>query len=151
MSGIAVLDLSPIITRLRSVTVAGQSADVAGAAAYAALKSNPPGRSQSIYVVPLADRDQRPRGLGPKSRQETETLFGVIFAIRSLRDHLGKDAVDVLTSWREAVRVRLSGYQPPGCLDGIQRSDGALIGWAWEMTWWQDAYLTNYDFEYIIG
>jgi hypothetical protein len=117
---------------------------VAGAADFASAKEdlkNPP----AAYVIPLDDA-AKPNDLlyGTQVEQHVIERFGVILAIRNLRDIRG-DAVNVtLETLRNKTIAGLLGFVPTTGYDPVQYGGGKLLLLDLGTTWWQLNFITGY-------
>lgn len=138
---IATLDLALVIERLKS-EVRGLRL-VAGAADLAALREAPPLALPAAYVVPLAERAE-PDALLGVVEQRLQLTFGVLLAVRSLRDARGEAAQNELRGLRDAVLAALMGWTARPDADPCEYAGGRLLQLNDTVLWWGDDYRAAY-------
>ncbi len=116
---------------------------IGGAAEFSALPDAGPQAVPAAFVVPLdehAGRNQLDTGIS----QRVDVRFGVILAVRNLRDGLGAAANDDLEALRRAIKDALLGWRPAGADDVCTFGGGRVLQLANQVLWWQDDFLTAY-------
>lgn len=108
------LDLTPIIDRIRSEIP--DMEEVGGAAEYSAVMDLVSFRTPSSYVVLAQEKDltqatEKP-GRRPSGRQQLESTFGVIMALRNYRDPEGEAVSAEARQMIGKVRAQLMGWTP---------------------------------------
>ena len=130
-----------IIVRLKTAPVLKL---VAGAADFSTAAESRPKALPAAYVLPLHERTLGDEEIGCGVTQVVEATFGVAIAVANVSDAKGGAAVVGLDAIRLAVRKALLGWAPDGCEDGFEYAGGALLGFAGNVLWWQDAYSILY-------
>jgi hypothetical protein len=136
----------PVATLLVGFNTAGVKDfnKVAGAADFASAREdlkNPP----AAYVIPLAD-NAKPNELlsGTQVEQHVIERFGVILAIRNLRDIRGDAVNSALETLRKKTIAGLLGFVPTTGYDPVQYGGGKLLLLDVATTWWQLEFITGY-------
>lgn len=135
----------PVVNLLKALNTAGvlDFKKVAGAANFVVAQEdlkNPP----AAYVIPLADI-AKPNEIGFGGfEQHVIERFGVILAVKNLRDIRG-DAVNVeLEILRKKTIFALLGFQPATDYDPVQYGGGRILQLDVATTWWQLEFITGY-------
>ena len=129
-----------IIVRLKTAPVLKL---VAGAADFSAASESRPKALPAAYVLPLSERVLHNDGLGDDVTQVVEATYGIALALSNVSDAKGGAAAIDLDTLRDAVREALLGWCPAGCEDTFSYAAGALLGFANQVIWWQDAYVIH--------
>ena len=129
-----------IIVRLKTAPVLKL---VAGAADFSAASKSRPKALPAAYVLPLSERVLHNDGLGDDVTQVVEATYGIALALSNVSDAKGGAAAIDLDTLRDAVREALLGWCPAGCEDTFSYAAGALLGFANQVIWWQDAYVIH--------
>lgn len=135
------MQLGPIITHLKINCPALRQ--VGGAAEFSALPETGPQAVPAAFVVPLEERAGH-NTLDTGISQRVDTRFGVILAVRNLRDGVGAAANDDLETLRRAIKDALLGWRPTGADDVCTFGGGRVLQLANQVLWWQDDFLTAY-------
>ena len=135
----------PVVDLLMALTVSGSKAfnKVAGAANFAAAEEdlkNPP----VAYVIPLADMAKPNDVMGMVVEQHVIERFGVILAVKNLRDARGDAVNAALESLRHLTISSLQGFQPTTDYDPVQYGGGRILKLDVATTWWQLEFITGY-------
>ena len=135
----------PVVDLLKALNNSGTPLfnKVSGAANLAVAQEdlkNPP----AAFVIPLADVGRPNDLLGLSVEQHVIERFGVILAVRNLRDIRG-DAVNAeLESVRHQTISTLLGFQPATGYDPIQYGGGRILTLEVSTLWWQLEFITGY-------
>lgn len=135
------MQLAPIIAHIKSNCPALRQ--VGGAAEFSALPEAGPQAVPAAFVVPLEERagsNQLDTGIS----QRVDVRFGVILAVRNLRDGTGAAANDDLAMLRRVVKDALLGRQPAGADDVCLFGGGRVLQLNNQVLWWQDDFVTAY-------
>lgn len=135
------MQLAPILAHIKSHCPALRQ--VGGAAEFSALPEAGPQAVPAAFVVPLEERagsNQLDTGIS----QRVDVRFGVILAVRNLRDGVGAAANDDLETLRRAVKAALLGWQPTGADDVCTFGGGRVLQLNNQVLWWQDDFVTAY-------
>jgi len=136
------LALASIIERLRQ-RCGTAFRQYGGAAEFAALPDNGPNVVPAAFVVPL-NETPGPNQLETGIMQRVSCQFGVILAVRNLRDGVGGAANDELGPLRRQVKDALLGWIAPGCDDVITLGPGRVLQLNNQVLWYQDDFMTAY-------
>ena len=116
---------------------------VAGAAEFAALKTNPPKSKQpAAYVVPLSDRAGRNTRINAVAQQVTARV-AVVLALGNLGDRRGDSASKTIETLRGDVRAALLGWAPTAADDPMEYVAGRVLALRDGVVWWQDEFRTT--------
>ena len=135
------MQLASILAHIKNLCPALRQ--VGGAAEFSALPEAGPQAVPAAFVVPLEERAGH-NALDTGISQRVDTRFGVILAVRNLRDGVGAAANDDLETLRRAVKDALLGWQPAGADDVCTFGGGRVLQLANQVLWWQDDFLTAY-------
>ena len=116
---------------------------VGSAADFAVASETSPRAWPAAYVLPLSERVLHDDGLGDDVTQVVEATYGIALALSNVSDAKGGAAAIDLDTLRAAVREALLGWCPAGCEDTFSYAAGALLGFANQVIWWQDAYVIH--------
>jgi hypothetical protein len=138
------MDVSPIITRLRT-TLAGQGfVTIAGAADLDAAIEGAPA-TPAAYVLPLGEQAQ-PHDLAGQPHQRLAQAFGVVLVVSNVRDATGSAAATDLSVRRMAVRTALRGWVPvPANGEAVAYLGGRLLQFKDARLWWTDEFQVMTD------
>jgi len=135
------MDIVPIIARIQSQCPLLRS--VGGAAEFTdaslALKHQLP----AAFVLPLSD-DPQPNRLDNGISQRVNRRFGVVLAVKNLRDASGAAALSDLVPLRSQLIDALLGWVPDGLTDPCEYAAGRLLELSQQVLWWQDDFLTAF-------
>lgn len=135
------MQLAPIIAHIKANCLALRQ--MGGAADLSALPDVGPTALPAAFVVPLEDH-ARPNHLDTGISQRVDSRFGVVFALRNLRDGVGAAANDDLEALRRAVKDALLGWMPPGADDVCIYGGGRVLQMNNQVLWYQDDFVTAY-------
>lgn len=136
---------APIVAQLKTFATDGVAdfAKVSGAASFATALAdlkNPP----AAYVIPLSDVAQRNALIGTSVDQRVDERFGVVLAVRNLRDTIG-DAVNAdLETLRKKTINSLLGMIPADGYNPICYGGGRLLKLDVSTLWWLLEFTTVY-------
>lgn len=135
----------PVVDRLKAISINGSPAfmKVSGAANLAVAMEDmkiPP----VAYVIPLADVAKPNSLLGMAVEQHVIERFGVVLAVRNLRDILGDAVNSDLENLRTLTISTLQGFQPSNEYDPIQYGGGRILKLDVSTIWWQTEFITGY-------
>ncbi len=117
---------------------------VDGAAAFAALKTNPPKSKQpAAYVFPIAERASKSAVTGAV-RQMVSERFAVALALGNLKDRRGEKATQQMEAIRKSVRAALLGWVPEAGYEGCLYAGGRTLGLQDAVIWHQLEFTTEY-------
>lgn len=136
ISRLAALELSEDVKAFRLV---------AGAVEFAAAAATAP-QTPSAFVLETSNR-ALPNESGSLVSQLVEVRFGVIYAVRNLRDPRGDAAKLDLQVLRQAVINSLHGWKETGT-DNLptEYAGGQVLSLDDQVLWWQDDFLTTTHF-----
>lgn len=100
----------------------------------------------AAYIIPMresATSDQRTTGT---YSQEITAQFGIMVAVRSRNDRLGKDVNQRLAVIVNGLRNALTGFTMPG-KEPCVFIDGEIINISKQGAYWLDQYTINYLYE----
>lgn len=103
----------------------------------------------AAFVVLLADKGgQNGLNSGNSVSQRREQRLGVVLAVRNIRSGQGADALHEIDALRQQVDAALIGWQPGtgDTYDPVLFSAGKLLDMSNGEMWWQDEYLTAYQY-----
>ena len=135
----------PVVDALAAIQSDGVGVfrKVAGAANFAAalddMKNHP-----AAYVIQLADAAKPNHLLGLAVEQHVIERFGVVLAVRNLRDVRGGAVNAELESIRNLVISTLMGFQPASGYDPAQYGGGRILKLDVATIWWQLEFITGY-------
>lgn len=136
------LDLSLIVTRVTTQVSAlkrvAESMDMPSA--QDDIKSIGP----AAYVLPLQD-PVGPNALTNAVAQLVTSRFGVMLAVRNLRDTRGAAARGELTALRSSVADALLNWSPGAAYSPCEYAGGALALLDDGVLWWMDQYRTTFE------
>lgn len=135
----------PIVDLLKSLDTLGVKdfSKVAGASDFASAKEdlkNPP----AAYVVPLADVARPNDLLGDSVEQLVTEKFGVIIAVKNVRDVRGDAVNAALETLRKKTINALLGFVPATGYAPVQYGGGRLLALDVGITWWHLEFITSY-------
>ena len=141
---VEILQLATIIAYLKSQVPTLKL--VEGAAQLESAILEGPRQSPAAYVIPIRDEASPNTYSANAARQRVADHFGVVFAIKNLRDARGEAAFDGgLRTYRLAVMTALLGWVPAQGFDLCEYAGGAMIRFANSTLWWQDRYSTAHQ------
>ena len=99
----------------------------------------------AAFVIPLAERPRQNEYASEIVSQRDDVSCGVIYAVRNLRDALGREAHVELRALRISVMTALLGWTPDSDVYDVftyAPSGGRLLQFADQVLWWQDDFAT---------
>ncbi len=135
------MQLAPIVSRLKARATSLKH--VAGAANLAALKSAP-ARTPAAWVVPVSESASANVSASIDVVQRIRRRFGVVIAVRDVRDATGEAALDGgLAQARSEIVAALVGWSPDAESGAIVAAGGRLLSFSSGALWWQDEFETD--------
>lgn len=139
------MDVTPIITRLRTPLAAAGFVLVAGAGDLDAAIEGAPG-TPSAYVLPLAETPEAPDLVGVQ-HQRLAVEFAVVVVVSNVRDATGAAAAAELATRRIAVRQALAGWIPDAATgEAVVFIGGRLLKFHEARLWWTDEFRLMRDY-----
>lgn len=133
--------LGPIVDRLKAQ--ASSLRHVGGAANLAALKSAP-SRTPAAWVVPVSESAGANVSATIDVAQRIRRRFGVVIAVRDIRDATGEAALDGgLAQARSEIAAALVAWSPDQGSGAIMSAGGRLLSFSSGVLWWQDEFETD--------
>ena len=121
----------------RLATTAPSLKLIGDAAAFAAIKGNPPRHKQpAAYVVPLSETARPNQAMNALSQSVTLS-FGVLLAMSDLSDGRGGAASKRVEEVRDEVKLALAGWKPARAQRRIEYAGGRMLGLNGGVVWWQ--------------
>lgn len=132
--------LTPIAERIRAQAPLFKKVGIAAdlAAARRELKLEP-----AAFLIPVLERASA-NSLENGVSQFVLQRFGVVLAVRNLRDAAAEHAQEELAPVRDALFAALIGWAPDAERDPVTYAGGRLIGLTDRVLWWQDSFDTSY-------
>ena len=118
---------------------------IGGSADFNAAIQGGPLTPPAAFVIPLAERPSDNELATTAVSQRDNVSCGVVFAVRNLRDALGREAHVELRALRIAVMTALLGWTPDSDVYDVftfAPSGGRLLQFADQVLWWQDDFST---------
>jgi len=140
MSNVALFDPEVVIERLEQQVTALRR--VTGAADLVSAREDLK-QAPSAFVVPLTSAPGRNSAATTVVMQRVTEGFGVVLAVKNLRDTTGREAHKELRALRIAVITALLGWTPePELYDPLELGPGRLLVAQDRELWWQDDWRT---------
>jgi len=118
---------------------------VDGAAAFSALKTNPPKSKQpAAYVLPIADA-ATPNAVATAVRQTGTERIAVALALGNLKDSRGATASEQMEAIRVSVRGALVGWSPATGFEVYLYAGGRVIDMKGGVVWHQLEFTTQFQ------
>lgn len=134
--------LAEIEARLEAEVAALKLVD--GAAAFMALRTNPPKSKQpAAYVFPVADK-AGPNALAMAVDQEVTERYAVALALGNFKDRRGETATQQMETIRDSVRDALLGWVPEAGKEGCLYAGGRVLDMRDGVVWWQLEFTATY-------
>jgi len=98
----------------------------------------------AAYILPLRD-PASPNALANAVSQSVTSTFGVLLAVKNLRDAAGEKARAELTPLRSDVCDALLNWQPGAEYAPCEFGGGRLMQMTDRVLWWLDEYRTSFE------
>ncbi len=136
------LELSVVTARLNGTS---GLADVGGASEFVAAREALK-RSPAAFVLPAKDTAGPNLFATEEIDQRVTGRFGVMLAVKNLRDAKGEAALNDLTPLRQAVWAKVLGWIPAAGFSPCVFGGGRLFDFDLEnqVLWWVDEFDTDY-------
>lgn len=135
------MHIAPTIARIDDQVVVLRN-HVAGAAEFEAAKESI-AHTPAAFVLPLrelAKENEQDTGV----LQRTSVRFGVLLAVRNVRDARGAASSQDLKALRASVFTALLGWAPTADHDPVTYAAGQIMLLSKGVLWWQDEFITAY-------
>jgi hypothetical protein len=134
--------VSAAVVRLRELKEGGTLTTVDGLAALASLVKPPVDKMPAAYVLPADERYPLTNGLINGVRQLGSQSVSVVLLVAA-RSALGDGVFDPIATLRDAVRLKLLGWQPESAHGALLYAGGKLLDVqpthiAWQMNFSRD-------------
>jgi hypothetical protein len=136
----------PVIDLLKALSTAGAPdfKKVSGAANLAVAQDELKNFSSAAFVVPLSDSAMPNALIGDIVEQHVIERFGVILAVKNLRDVRGEAVNSDLEVLRNKAISGLQGFKPASDYDPVQYGSGRILLLDVSTIWWQLEFITGY-------
>jgi len=111
---------------------------VGGSPDFSTAESTLKTKMPAAFVVPLAAQASPNTSATMLVSQKITQQFGVILAVKNLRDATGEKAIADLYTLRQQLLSKLVGWIPPGGVSGMEFGGGRVLDMNDQVLWWQD-------------